>query len=263
MRSLGLVFLTVLAVTANASDVYVLQGSADTPIDGCQFYGWRGAVLLHNASSADAIVTLLGFGNTPPLPGVTRQFRVEAGRTAAAPNTWTPSPQSPTLWVLHLDIPTDVTIEGRIEIKTENCVGPPSSFPDRGKLSFPVYRDLQPSNVTKVHLGTDLASTSARNNVAVYNGGTVNAHAHVEVHRACDDQVIDRRDVDIEPSAVLQVTGLTANPDVGCLSGGGSAIAAYTTYVTVTVDQPSLSWVSTLANSKPISVVYGVNSSFP
>lgn len=47
----------------------------------------------------------------------------------------------------------------------------------------------------------------------------------------------------------------------GCLTGGGSTVALYVTYVTVTVDQPGLSWVSTLANGKPIAVVYGVNSS--
>src|SRR5689334_7231454 len=73
MRCLIVVLALLPPLNADAADVYLLQGSADTPIDGCQFYGWRGAVLLHNGSSSEATVTLLGFGNLQPLPGVARE----------------------------------------------------------------------------------------------------------------------------------------------------------------------------------------------
>jgi hypothetical protein len=266
MRDISIIMMFFLLVpSARAVDVWALQGQAiGPPIDECRSYGWRGALLLHNARPAEAIVSFLDVSNGRPFVGIARELHIGPGKTIAAPSNWVPSPVSPsqvsTLWVIHLDVPEGVTVESRIEITTESCVGPPLGSPDRGKLSFPVYGVLQPAGTPKVHLGTDLASTSARDNIAVYNAGSATAQARLEVRRACDEQVIDARDLSVPPNSVIQVTGL--NTATGC-TPDTATVAPYTTYATVTLDQPSLSWVSTLANDKQVNVVYGVNSSSP
>lgn len=260
-RLLQLVVAFAVATgSAGASQLYALQGMAiGPPLDPCTFYRWDGDLLFHNVGTTDAVVRAINVSNGRLPSGVPLELPVPPGKTVALGTRWRPVPVLPPLWVIELDVPNDVVVESRIVIATEYCAGPPTGNPKRGKLSFPIFRALQPPGSIKVHLGTDLASISARNNVAIYNVGTVAANAHIEIRRGCDDALVDSRDVQIAANSVISVNGFDA--PTGCDLPGTTPPSV--TYVTVVVDQPSLSWVSTLANGKEISVVYGVTSSSP
>jgi hypothetical protein len=261
MRMFFATLLCLLSFAAKAGDMYLLQGSATgAPAPGaCKVYDWRGIVLFHNRADVPADIRFVGVSNGRPYPGAIDSFRLDAHRSSTDGLTgWFPA-QQVTLWVLHLDVPDTVTVEGRIEIGfNQPCIigGPQSGGGAYGKLSFPVYRALQPANVTKVHLGTDDAQVRSRVNVAVYNAASVAATAHLEVRQLCDDQVIDSRDVVIGPNTVEQITGLRSEPQC-------TLPPTMMTYATVNVDQPSLSWVSVLANGEDLRATYVTPASSP
>jgi hypothetical protein len=256
-----LLFALILAATSisvRASDVYAIGGGAiGSSPEPCTFYQWTGGVLFHNTGDTQAIVQALIVSNGQPPNGTPTEFAIPPHRTDSLHSgIFVSAP----LLVVKLDVPDSVVVESRIEIGTQFCAGPPPiGNPNRGKLSFPTFRSLQPPGVAKVHLGTDLASISARNNVAVYNAGSVAANAHIEVHRGCDDAVIEARDQQVPAFSVVSVNGL------GVATGRDlcGTTAPWVTYVAVVVDQPSLSWVSTLANGRDLSVVYSATSSSP
>jgi hypothetical protein len=244
----------VIASPIRAEDIWVLQGFATSPIPGSVFaYIWSSGVLLHNATVNDATIRLIDISNGAPVGTGDRQFVVPPGRSASA----LPWHGNAGLWVTHIDVPQGVIVESRIRIGDMLQVGPPVHDGDRGKLSFPVYRSLQAAGTPKIHLGTDLEEIPSRNNVAVYNAGDVSAHARIEVHQLCDEALIDSRDVDIPAKTVIQATGLSTAGD-GCMN-----TSPRYTYVAVMVDQPSLSWVSTLSNADQIKVVYAAAGSSP
>jgi len=248
--------LFAAADSAVADDVWALQGSVCTGT-----YWWLSDVLFHNAGSETATVRLLEVSNGVPQSSSDRELQLPPGRSssiARAGKPWLPSAPVP-LWVTHLDVPPNVTVESRIILGRTVCIGPQVGGAGiYGKISFPLFRALQPAGVTKIHLGTDLAELPTRNNVAVYNASDVPAHAIAEVRQLCDDTVIDTRQLDIPGKSVVQITGMNATTE-GCNPGSGSRYA----YVAVTVDQPSLSWVSSLSNADVIKVVWSVTASSP
>lgn len=261
-RFLMLVALVLIAAlnSAAGSDVYALQGMAIGPgVEPCTFYQWTGELLLYNNGDNAAVVRGLNVSAGQPPTGTPVEFVIPSHHTDTS-TSHSGLTNVAALWVARLEVPADVLVESRIEIGTQYCAGPPPiGNPNRGKLSFQTYRSLQPAGIAKVHLGTDLASMDARNNVAVYNAGSVIANAHIEVRRACDDSLIDSRDVQVPAYRVVSVNGLAVATGRDLC---GTA-APYVTRVTVVVDQPSLSWVSTLANGRDLSVVYATTSSSP
>jgi hypothetical protein len=250
--------LSAASISVNASDVYAVLGMAiGSSHEACTFYQWTGDVLFHNTGDTEAIVRALNVSNGQPSNGAPTEFVIPPHRTDSLHSgVFFSAP----LLVVKFDVPDNVVVESRIEIGTQFCAGPPPiGNPNRGKLSFPTFRSLQSAGVAKVHLGTDLASMSARNNVAVYNASSNTANAHIEVRRGCDDTLIDSRDIQIPAYRIVSSNGLSVATGRD-LCG---TTAPWVTYVVVVVDQPSLSWVSTLANNKDISVVYGATSSSP
>ena len=112
---------------------------------------------------------------------------------------------------------------------------------------------LTPAGVPQAHLGADLGTdeigrpADARTNVGIYNGGDTVATATVEVKRNCDGSPIARATATLPPDSVVQLNGLqqqTLDAPPGC-------IESFETYVVVTVDQPSFSYVVTLSNEQP------------
>jgi len=263
MRAMGRAFLAACIAAcvgspAHAGDVYALLGMAiGSSPEPCTYYQWTGNVLFHNAGDSDAVIRGLNASNGRPPTGAPVEFVIPPHRTDSLhAGSFFAAP----LFVGKFDVPDRVVVESRIELGTQYCtLNPPPANPNRGKLSFPVYRSLQPPNLPKIHLGTDLGLIDARNNVAIYNAGAVTANAQIEVHRGCDDSLIDSRDVAIPAYSVVSANGLAV---ASGLAPCGTT-APYVTYVTVVVDQPSLSWVSTLANGKDLSVVYTATSSSP
>jgi hypothetical protein len=128
----------------------------------------------------------------------------------------------------------------------------PASLPFRfGKVRLPTFRALTPAGEPQTHQATFLGSEQdipSRINVGVYNGGTVTATAQIEIRRECDDTVVSGETVSVPAKTVLQATNFSTNPGHGCppASPGPYGPGVYTV---VTVDQPSFSFVSNLANT--------------
>ncbi len=251
---------------AQASDVWAIQGQAIGPSVGntCYMYQWMGDLLFHNTTPRAQTITVVDVSNGPLPATGDRSLVVPSGATVSSARRgklWFPLPTtSNPLWVTHLDIPDGVVMESRIEIGQTRCAfgEVPNPSPIYGKLSFPVYRSLQPAGVPKFHIGTDLGSIDARNNVAVFNAGTSLANVHIDLRQGCDDAVIDTLDVVLAANTTQQFS--LRNVQTNC---GESATNTrpWVTYVVVTVDQPSVSFVSSLSNTLPLNVPYGVTFS--
>lgn len=117
----------------------------------------------------------------------------------------------------------------------------------------------------QVHLATFLSNPgdqSSHVNVWIYNGGASAATAHVEVRRQCDDAVVDDTTVTVGAKGSLAVSGLAADFR-GCpFSRFPTAVPLWipgSIYTIVTVDQPSLSIVSSVANGQIPRAMVSVN----
>jgi hypothetical protein len=259
----ALLLALLLARPAFATETIALQGRAiGAPAGDCLVYRWDSDVLFHNRADAPAAVHLIGVSNGGPALPALVEFTIAANQstTLALQNAhWAPA-ASP-LWVVRFDAPESVTTESRMSVgyNTPCVVGsPPVGAGAFGKVSFPIYRALQPAGVPKVHLGTDAAFVASRVNVAVYNAGIATAAVHVELRQVCDDRLVTARDVMVESDTVVQIGGLSNSTQ--CTT---NAAFASMTYVTVTADQPSASWVSVLPTSEQIRATYAVSISSP
>jgi hypothetical protein len=236
-----------------AEDVYAVRFTARS--EPCPFLIlWEDDIVFHNSADEDRLVRLLGVSNgelrEPP-----DQLLVPSGRTVSVRGkvTWMPRVPVPH-WVVHLEVPSGVTIQSRAEAHSDFCGGaPPSPTPELGAFTLPVFRALTPAGVRRVLLGADLGSESSYVNVGIYNAGTTNASASIELRQGCGDSLLAHRTVGIPPNSIVQVTGLNGIPSA-CPTVQGS----WMRYVAVTVDQQSLSYV---VNKKsdlrgPISIPY-------
>lgn len=221
-----------------AEDVYAVRFFARS--EPCSLLIlWEDDIVFHNSTNADKTVRLLGVSNGEArVPA--EQLAVPAGRTVSAKGrvAWVPDASVP-LWVVHLDVPSGVIVQSRAEAHSDFCGGaPPSPTPELGAFSLPTFRALTTAGVRKVHLGADLGGENSYVNVGIYNAATIPASASIELRQSCGDSLLDHRSVAIQPNSIVQVTGLNGTPS-GCPTTQGS----WMRYVTVTVDQPSLSYV--------------------
>ena len=246
--------LLLFAVRANAAEVWVLQGLAVGPSVPCALITWTGMMSFYNTGSTDATVRLLGVSGSGGIGSAPRELVVPPRRLTQTFD-WNVG-QAP-LWVLHLDVPEGVLIESRINVGEQPQCPPffPFDFSAmRGKIALPARTSLRPANEPQVHLGTDLGTINSRNNITIYNGGNEPAVGRIEIRRGCDDAVIDSRDVTIAANDVVQVTNLQGTSTCGPVNN-----APYLAYAIVTVDRPSVSWVSSISNDHPPNVVYAVD----
>jgi hypothetical protein len=231
----------------HASDAWVLQGIAAGSNGDCDDITWTGLLLFANSGTADAVVRSFDSDVTLTVP---------PGSIVTPPLQWI---RNQSLYTLHLDVPPDVVVQSRLELGGRRKCPP---FPPEivlagiyGRIVLPVRTALQPANTPAIHLGTDLGRNSARNNVAVYNGGAASANVHVETRRGCDGAVLDARDAVVPPGATIQINNLDATST--CQSAP-LLLTPWVVSTVVTADQPAASWVSSIANGHPISVVYDV-----
>ena len=260
MRKIGSVWRILLITLGGAipswcvaEDVYAARFFARSE-PGCFRILWEDDLVFHNSSAEDQLVRLLGVSNGD-LPEVA-PLRVPAGRTVSVRENANWSPQVPVpLWIVHLDVPPGVTIHSRAEAHSDSCTGgvPPSPSPDLGTFSLPIFRTLTAAGVRKVHLGADLGSENSYVNVGVFNAASVPASARIELRQACDDSILEQRTIGVPPNSIVQVAGLQGTPS-GCPATRGTWLR----YVTVTVDQPSLSYVVNKKSelSPPVAVPY-------
>jgi hypothetical protein len=255
------------AATAGAGDVYVVRfdTTGGPPVlaePPCTYLTYRDDLVFYNAGESDATIGFLGTSNgsaSNPLP-----LTVEAGSTrssagdSSAASTWAPDPRPLRgLWVAHLEVPDEVQVLSRLlAISGEGpaCTGgfPGGATHDYAGIAMPVVRTLTPARVAQVHLGTDIGGNGAgsddgRVNIGIYNAGAATARATAELRRACDGSLLEARTAVIASNTIVQLNSFSG------VFTGCSAIrtAAYETYVVVTVDQPSFSYVITLSNKRP------------
>ena len=126
-----------------------------------------------------------------------------------------------------------------------------------GAVALPVFDHLTAPTQPQIHFGTDLGVQPARYNVGIYNAADVRATATVEVtHPACPGDAKVTRTLSIPPHTLAQESLFGIGPSCeGQLSDVG--VSPWTTYTTVTVDQPSLSYVVSLAGTERPQVTLG------
>ena len=242
-----LVFLAALcASTAVAGDAYLVRFNGVKRIQPCTSVSFRETALLYNQGASPATVRVLGISNPPSATGVDT-FTLPPGQVVdldvALNGGWFPLPASSeySLWTLHLDIPEGVRVESRDEVYGDDiCLDRPQPT-SLGRVSMPIFTSLTPANTPQVHLGTDLGSRATRTNVGVYNASSSPATAHVELRRACDDVVEDQRTFLVAPNTTVQVGALQGGINDICTVG---STASWIRYTVITVDQPSLTFVS-------------------
>jgi hypothetical protein len=227
---------------ARASDAYALRfdiSSYAAPVSAlCPI--WVDSLVFHNPTGSDLTVRLLGVSNGNP-PASPTELVIPAGRTVSANGrtNWFTSPFSP-IWLVHLDVPDGLIVQSKGEVHSNLCFGgaPPSVLPDMGAFQLPVHRALKAPGEKQMHLGIEIGSEDTYTNIGVFNAGTVPATALIEVFQACDDALIDSRQLSVPPNTLVQVNGLGAFvpkcPEL--------VIETWRKYATVTVNQPSLSY---------------------
>jgi hypothetical protein len=244
---LRLVLLCGIAQPLIARDVYLVQGSADGIQVNSETTLWSSDVLLYNKGATLGTVTLLGMSNGGQAAGTVRySFSVAPRQSASLERqiTWRPALGSP-LWVIHLEVPPELVVEDVVFIgsRDNNILASPTAQPRRyGKIRIPVFESLTPANEPQVHLESDLGDIPARINVGIYNASDRTATAQIETRQHCDDGVISHQTMTIAANTVVQAGPFQAETP-NC-QGLPRSI-----YTVVTVDAPSLTFVSALANS--------------
>jgi hypothetical protein len=234
---------------AQASDAYFVRFNAIGGNNGEIAVDWRDDVLLYNTTAAPLTVTFLGVSNGAVQTNLKPAVAIPAHRTVSlngsylVTDSWFPVPAQ-TLWILHLDIPAGVVAESRDQFSLRYLSLAGSLALE--KVSMPIFRDVVAAAQVQVHLGTDLNGTASRENVGVYNAGAVPATATIEVRRACDDKLLDSRSVEVPSDTVVQIGGLNTITPASCPD---SSIPDGARYTTISVTQPSLTFVSNVSNS--------------
>jgi hypothetical protein len=256
-----------------AEELYAVRFNTLSSINGFLRIHWRDDIVFHNTTSRDVAVRLLGMSNggnaeTPTALVVPANRTVSASAEAAARTNWSPrTGELVPLWVVHLDVPQGVVVQSRAEAHTDLFGGiPPSPVPDLGAFSLPVFRALVPANQLKVHLGADLGSAAnplseiSYTNVGVYNASSTVASATIQLRQACNDALLEERRIAIAPDTIVQVNGLRGIP-TGC-SFAGPGASSWMKYVTVLVDQPSLSYIVNRKSVLPFPPAISYGSAF-
>jgi hypothetical protein len=239
-----------------AADGYFVRFNALGKSNATYATRWRDDILFFNQNAAPVDVKFVGVSNgtpgpntppltlppgpnTPPLtlpPGVA----ISLNANEAVEQAWSPV-GGPSLWVLHLDVPSGVVVESRDEFFAASLVGFPLAFPG-GKVSMPVFRQLAPANARQVILGTDLMASPTRINVGVYNGGADTAATTIELRRVGDNTLVDIKSVSVAANTIVQVGAFSLPVTDPAIN--------YQLYTVVTVSQPSLVYVANLNDSQ-------------
>lgn len=258
-----------------ASDVYTLRFQVTGPLVDpatCLYLNWGDELLFFNSTQQPQTVRLLGVSNLPAAP-YPQDLVIPAGRSRALGGTalnWYPA-SGAYIWAVHLDVPDGVAISSRLQVHAGIGAPCPISGDNRGFGALPirVFRELTPPNVAQYHLGTDLGSSTnsfggpanARISVGIYNAGAVDGHATIQVRKGCDDLPFDTRQLTIPANTLTQVSGLPAGSTDCTFPARAEPYAppVSSSYVVVTIDQPSFSYAISASNELPPKIPVGVS----
>jgi hypothetical protein len=248
-RTASLFALLVLFTTnVFAADAWLIRFQSHRSSPPSSY--WRDDALFLNTNSEPVTVKFLGMSNSPPVADVpdlelppNQMVSLQAEWPVG--DRWRPDVWAP-LYVVHVDVPPGVVVESRNEF----WVAVPSEGGTTviAKASMPILRELTPANVPQVHLGTDIGRAPSHINVGIYNAGREAAVAEIELRRPCSDSIVSTVRTIVAPNTVVQVGGI---PDggVGTLCTRSSAGYGFVKSVTVRVDQPSLSFITNVADA--------------
>jgi hypothetical protein len=232
-----------------AAESWVLFGSARASTTNCApTYIWATETVFHNTSSADRQIVVLHQSKAEILPP---SIVVRGGESLPLSSFVGDFP--PGLAALKLDVPADVVVESRLEYRNIlPCSGQPPALGPSGKLALPSFR-LVNTGQPQRHFGLDLGIQSIRVNVGVYNAAPTFALATIEMRRpACDDRMTSV--VMIPPDTLIQTTV----PAPLCAAVLNPRTPYWMVNATVTVDQPSFSYATTVSNVQQPNVTFGV-----
>jgi len=253
-RSLAFCFVigVLAALPLRAADIWIIRGSAGARAGDCPGVRWSADALLHNRSATDATLHVVHVSNDGGATGTSAT--VVAHESVSASATGIGGTANAALWVAKLDVPPNVSVEGRLEYFAVSCnPGSPPNMVPSGKLALPVAHSLVPAGEEQVHFGTDLGGQAVRLNVAIYNAGAVPANVVVMVHQPVCHAVPSTTNAVVPADSIVQVSIPQVPPcTINALSPD------WASYVTVTVDQPSFSFVSTLSNTQAPGVTTAV-----
>lgn len=252
----------VLAVDAGARNVWLVRGLVGIEPPLChESLTWNADAILHNLTDDVRTVTVVDTSPGKPSHGDT--VTIEGRRSRALSRL----PERPdfalgaSMWITRLEVPDGIQVEGRLEYIFDSCGRflPPNDLA-AGKVALPVFDHLTAAGEPQVHFGTDLGVQPARYNVGVFNAGDTSATAVVEVTRpAClGDQKVTRS-LAVPPGTLVQESLFEIG--TGCTGQHNDlSVGQWVTYTTVTVDQPSLSYVVALSGSNRPQVMLGFGS---
>lgn len=254
----GICLMLFLAGAATADDVWVVRGFAYVPeCNGAlqRTVIWRADALFYNTADHESVLHLEAVSNGGNHVDDHFAFVIPPGQVRGLARTASDFANA-ILWVTRLDVPADVTVEGRLEFLYTDCSLKPQPDFARGRVALPVFRSLVAPGTKTLHAGTDLGIQNIRTNVGIYNAGNVTATATIEVHKAdcATTQPPVTRVVSIPPDTLLLTPVYEAPP---ACSGGDFSVPDWAAYTVVTVDQPSLSFVVSLSNEAEPNVTIG------
>ena len=245
--------MIVLATTTRAEEIWLLRMNAvGAPPDssGCTESYWTDDVTFFNMGSKPVAVTFLDATYALAMPSIT----ILAGRSTTlheAVGRLVDPDEASRLGVLHLDLPQGLVVTHRMFLYARQISPLPRECPlftppyyaasPLSTTPLPIKRSLIPPSLPQTHLGADLGGIESRMSVVIYNAGFVSATASIELRRGCDEGVIEHRQITVPPRTASQLLGFTTADDRSCPQGAASGLRRS---ITVTVDQPSLSWVT-------------------
>ena len=247
LRALAIPIVLLLGSVAHAADTYVVRYVAvvaPTPERNCYSLTWRDRVLLTNMNAAAATVIIAERSDDSTLAPTTLSV---PGHGIADLDSVMPVADNTSL-VAHLAVPPGVEVDSYGEwISRFECIPFPDTARTIGQVRLPTFSALVPAGAVQRHLRTDLGRRSAHVNVIVFNAGETAATAFIEVRRACDNTLLASRTASVAAKSVTQIGGLTPTPVTSSFCNGVDGTGAVT-FTNVTVDQPSLTIVSAVAN---------------
>lgn len=212
--------------------------------------GWRSDVVFYNPTLQPLIVTLVSMSDGPSgaPEGSTLTLPPRIPVSVRKSTSWL---RNGPLWFWTFDVPEEVEVRSELHYGYTIAGGPsPEIFiPAYGQISFPTFSDLTPAHQEKIFLGTDLGDLKRRVNVGVHNPSDQIAWAEVAVRRSCDRRLLAVDVFAVPPRTTVQRVRVHEgrvdfeSPDCPTFS------RAEGSYVTVTVDRPSLSFVSALSSA--------------
>jgi hypothetical protein len=242
-----------LSLAAAGAERWIVRGSSSGAAQGCVGLRWNADAILHNRTDQTSDVRLLHVSNGGD--GANFPASIPAHSSATLSSTGLGGVANSNLWVVKVQVPEALVTEGRLESFNADLCNPghPPALTASGKVPLPVFASLAPAGAEQVHYGTDLGGQAVRLNVAIYNASDVPASAVISVIQPlCVAAPVTA--IGLVPSdSIVQIQ----IPEVKACSTS-SGLQAWASYVTVSVDQPSLSFVSAIANGVPTSVTHGV-----